>query len=67
MPDSVVPYARFVEAQRRRARIVAAFSRPRETRALRTRPAAPDEPVDAAKRPGPDVGGKITRGVVDGR
>ncbi len=67
MPGSLVPHARFVEVQQRRARIATAFSRSRETRALCTRPAAPDEPIDAAERPRPDLGVKITRGVVDGR
>jgi hypothetical protein len=67
MAGSLVPHARFVEVQQRRARIVAAFSRSRETRVLSTRPAAPDEPIDVGERPRPDVGVRITRGVIDGR
>jgi hypothetical protein len=66
MAGSLVPHARFVEIQQRRALIVEALSRSRDPRAPSTRPAAIVEPIDG-ERPRPDVGAKFTSGAVDGR
>src|ERR1044071_5630995 len=60
MAGTLVPYSQFVEVQQRRARIVAPFSRSRETRAECTPPAISDEPIDVGEPPRSDVAATIT-------
>jgi len=65
--EIVVAYARFVEVQQRRARIVEELNHAGETQPLCTPPPATDEPTEGGERPTRDVDANPTRGVADGR
>lgn len=67
MTGTLVTYARFVEVQQRRARVVAELGQSRETPPLRMRRPATDERIDVDERPTRHFVGKSTHGIVDGR
>jgi hypothetical protein len=66
MPGSLVEYARFVEVQQRRARIIAELERPPETPAPRTGPTTVDQFIDVGESL-TSVDASTTRGSVDVR
>lgn len=67
MAGILIDYTRFVEVQRRRARIGAEVSQANQTPALRTRLAFVDDAVEANDPEGTVVEVKITHGTVDVR
>jgi len=66
MAGILIAHTRFVDVQRRRARIAAELSQLRETEAPRPEPAATGEPVDVGGPPLPDFDANSRCGVVDG-
>jgi hypothetical protein len=66
MPGALVEYARFVEVQQRRARIIAELERPPETPAPQTGPTTVDQFIDVGESL-TSIDASTTRGSVDVR